>query len=36
MEVKAISYRFAINILIGVYSSNGSSKRGYIALTFTY
>ena len=36
MEIKAISYRFTINMLIRVYSSNGCSKRGYIALTFTY
>ena len=36
MEIKAISYCFAINILIRVYGSNGCSKRGYIALTFTY
>ena len=35
MEIKAISYYFTINILIRVYSSNGCSKRGYIALTFT-
>ena len=36
MEIKAISYRFTINILIRVYSSNSYSKRGYVALTFTY
>jgi len=36
MEIKAISYRFTINILIRVYGSNGCSKRGYMALTFTY
>ena len=36
MEIKAISYRFTINILIRVYGSNGCIKRGYIALTFTY
>jgi len=36
MEIKAISYRFTINILIRVHGSNGYSKRGYIALTFTY
>jgi len=36
MEIKAISYRFTINILIRVHSSNSCSKRGYVALTFTY
>jgi len=36
MEIKAISYRFTINILIRVHGSNGCSKRGYMALTFTY
>ena len=36
MEIKAIGYRFAINILIRVYSFNGCSNRGYVALTFTY
>ena len=36
MEIKAIGHRFAINILIRVYGSNGCSKRGYVALTFTY
>ena len=33
MEIKAISYRFTINILIRVYSSNGYSKRDYVAST---
>jgi hypothetical protein len=36
MEIKAISYYFAINMLIRVYGSNGCSKRGYVASTFTY
>ena len=36
MEIKATGHRFAINILIRVYGSNSSSKRGYVALTFTY
>ena len=36
MEIKAISYYFTINILIRVYTSDGYSKRGYMALTFTY
>ena len=36
MEIKATSYRFTINILIRVYSFNGCSKRGYMALTFTH
>jgi len=36
MEIKAISYRFTINMLIRVHSSNGYSKRGYMASTFTY
>ena len=36
MEIKATSHYFAINMLIGVYSSNGCSKRGYMASTFTY
>ena len=36
MEIKAISYHFTINMLIRVHGSNGCSKRGYIASTFTY
>jgi hypothetical protein len=36
MEIKATSYRFTINILIRVYSSNSCSKRGHITSTFTY
>ena len=36
MEIKAISYRFTINMLIKVHGSNGCSKKGYVALTFTY
>ena len=36
MEIKAISYHFAINMPIGVYGSNGYSKRSYMALTSTY
>jgi len=36
MEIKAISYYFTINMLIRVHGSNNCSKRGYIALTFTY
>ena len=36
MEIKVISYYFTINMLIKVHGSNGYSKRGYIALTFTY
>jgi len=36
MEIKAIGYCFTINILIRVHGFNGCSKRGYMALTFTY
>ena len=36
MEIKAISYRFTINMLIKVHGSNGCSKKGYMASTFTY
>ena len=36
MEIKAISHRFTINIPVRVYGSNSYSKRGYMALIFTY
>ena len=36
MKIRAISYRFIINISIRVHGFNSCSKRGYIALAFTY